>query len=73
MKQIVMLLIAFLIMLITNGCTSLFFCTTPDVVASEYDNIQQNSLLGESKKCYKNFLLAREEIEKLREANRVCK
>lgn len=73
MKQTAKLVIAFSIMLIINGCTSLFWCTTPDVKEAEYDNTHKNSLLGESKKCYKNFLLAQKEIKQLRESNEVCK
>lgn len=73
MKLIAKLLIAFSMILVTNGCTSLFFCSTPNVEEVEYDNSNKDTLLKESKKCYKNFLLAQKEIKQLREANEVCK
>ena len=76
MKQIAKLLNAFFIAVLISGCSSkysLFSCKTPDVKEVKVDNSHRSTLLGESKKCYKNYLLIKEENEKLRKANEVCK
>lgn len=78
MKRIVMQVVGFLILVImTNGFScarsSLFGCKTPPVKEAEYDNTHKSTLLGESKKCYMNFLEAQREIRELRSSNEVCK
>ena len=76
MKQHVMLLSAFLIILIINsGCTRTIFeeCVTPDVKKPEIDNSRKANILEASKQCGKNYLAMRVYARQLEEANEVCK
>lgn len=75
MKRTVMLLSVSLMALVTNGCTltSMFMCKTPDVAKKVYDNSYKATALEKAKQCYKNYLLAKQEIAEVREANKVCK
>ena len=73
MKQIVKLVSVSLIVLLTNGCTSLFICTTPDVKEPEIDNSGKSTSLSASKQCFKNYLLMKQYATALKNSNEVCK
>lgn len=75
MRPIVKLLIGSLIAIVLSGCGELIFeqCITPKVEKPIYDNSRQSTLLGYAKQYKKNDLIKDEYIEKLEEANGVCK
>ena len=73
MKQLVKLVSVFSITLIISGCTSMFYCTTPDVKEPNIDNSGKSDILSASKQCANNYLLMKKYAMGLKEANDVCK
>lgn len=78
MKRIAMLVIAFFLLLIINGCSSkLIFvpnqCVIPTIDDPSINTITTGNLLDESKRCASNYAKQKEAYEKLKKSIEICK
>ena len=76
-QQIVKMLIAFFVVLITSGCSSKLImvptaCDIPKVDEPMIDTVDKDTTLGEAKRCARNYFIMRESYEKLKKVVEVC-
>jgi hypothetical protein len=77
MKQIVMLLSAFLILLFTSGCAQKLIlvptaCEIPRLEENVIDNSKKTTGLDMAKQCTTNYFKTKEDLDKLKKAIEVC-
>lgn len=78
MQLIVKMLVSFFIVLTISGCSHklIYVPTKCNITTVEYpmvDLVNSNTMLGESKRCFKNYIMYKEAFEKQNKMIEVCK